>query len=41
MEVNFGHKECELYLQVAEGVGPDFMGRYWMAALKVTLNTGK
>ena len=41
MMVNFGHRECELYLQVVEGEGPDLIGKDWMAALEVTLNTGK
>ena len=39
--VNFGHKQSELYIQVVEGEGLDLMGRDWMSALKVTLNTGK
>lgn len=41
MVVNFGHKECELYSQLVQGEGPDLMGRDWMAALEVTLNTRK
>ena len=40
VKVNCGHQECELYLHVVDGDGPDLMGRDWIKALGVTLKLG-
>ena len=41
VKVNYGQLECELYLHVVDGDGPDLMGRDWNKALGVTLKFGE
>ena len=38
--VNYGEKQCELFVLVVDGEGPDLLGRDWMSELKVTLSVG-
>ena len=35
--VGHGQQECELFVHVVDGEGPDLMGRNWLRDLKVTL----
>lgn len=35
--VNYGQQECDLYVQVVDGEGPDLMGRDWLRDLKVDI----
>ena len=41
VKVNYSQLECELYLHVVDGDGPDLMGRDWIKALGVTLKLGE
>ena len=41
VKVNYGQKECELYLHVVDGDGPNVMGRDWIKTVGVTFKLGE